>query len=115
MPESTIEVVPPSSPATSHPRQEAIRTRHYSPRTEEAYITGSGATSSSTSPAPGRNGRARTQRVSVAPCGQEHVSASTQTQALSALVFLYRARPDAGGRPARGVVRAKRPTACPSY
>ena len=69
----------------------AIRIRHYSRRTEEAYwgwirryIVFNGKRH------PREMGEAELQSFLTYLAMQEHVSASTQNQALSAVLFLYR-------------------------
>ena len=92
----------------------ALRARHYSLRTEEAYVGGSAATSSSTASAiPTRWASPRSPHSSPTSRSKRHVAASTQNQALSALLFLYR---DVLGRPLDSlgdVVRARRPERLP--
>ena len=38
MPESRLEAVPPAKPRLLDQVRQAIRSRHYSPRTEKAYV-----------------------------------------------------------------------------
>jgi len=92
----------------------AVRARHYSDRTEKAYVgwvrrygrfySGRDVTSL---------GSAEVTRYLSALAGAGRVSASTQNQAFSALLFLYR---EVLGRPVDGlndVVRAKQPIRLP--
>jgi site-specific recombinase XerD len=72
-------------------RQE-IRLRHYSPRTEEAYVAWirpfivfHGKRQ------PGEMGEAEANAFLSDPASAKHVSASTQTRALCAMMFLYKA------------------------
>jgi integron integrase len=92
----------------------AIRTRHYSPRTEKAYV---GWIRRFVSAHGGRHpdlmGLPEVARYLAHLAIRAHVSASTQNQAFSALTFLYR---DVLGRPMEGledVARAKRPVRVP--
>ena len=92
----------------------AVRTRHYSPRTEEAYVGWvrrfvrfHGRRH------PAELGVGEVRRFLSALAVGQGVSASTQSQALSAILFLYR---EVLGRPLSridGVVRAKRPKRLP--
>ncbi|MDO8680368.1 MAG: phage integrase N-terminal SAM-like domain-containing protein, partial [Acidobacteriota bacterium] len=79
-----------SSPKLLDRVREAIRTRHYSRRTEEAYvhwirryIVFHGKAHPSTL------GAEQISAFLTWLAVQQHVSASTQNQALSALLFLY--------------------------
>ena len=91
--------------------QRALRARHYSRRTEQAYcrwvrryVRFHGLRHPADMAEPEIN--AFVTHLAVA----EHVSASTQTQALSALLFLYRhVLQPPGRRAARAGPRAKRP------
>jgi integron integrase len=109
----------PSSAAPGPPRlldrvRAAIRLRHYSPRTEKAYagwirrfILFHGKRH------PSEMGEAEISRFLSHLAVARKVSASTQNQALSALLFLYR---DVLGRELPwmdGIVRAKRPLRLP--
>jgi integron integrase len=113
-PASPVGPRPPAPPKLLDRVREAIRTRHYSPRTEQAYVhwirryiffhnlrhpTDMGQ--------PELN--AFLSHLAV----KERVSASTQTQALSALVFLYRHVLDRDVGLLEGVVRARRPGRVP--
>jgi integron integrase len=94
--------------------REAIRTRHYSLRTEEAYVGWikrfiffHGKRH------PLEMGQQEVVQFLSALAVKEHVSASTQNQALCALLFLYREvlAQDLGWL--EGIVRAKRPRRLP--
>jgi integron integrase len=92
----------------------ALRARHYSLRTEEAYL---GWVRRYASFHGGRSlddlGEAEINTFLSHLAEREHVAASTQTQALSALLFLYR---DVLARPVESlgdVVRARRPERLP--
>lgn len=121
------EVFAPDSVETESPRtlppsvaplltklRDAIRTKHYSPRTEVAYsawvtrfLTETAATAVE-SLGPGEVGNFLTRLATI-----ENVSASTQNQALNALVFFFR---EVLGRElgmVEGAARAKRPTRLP--
>lgn len=91
-----------------------LRSRHYSPRTEKAYclwvrrfIVFHGMTH------PAKLGEAEINAFLTHLAVAEGVSASTQTQALSAILFLYRhvLRRNVGDMP--GLVRARRPDRLP--
>jgi integron integrase len=108
---------PPSTPAK--PKlldqvREAIRTRHYSYRTEEAYvgwirrfILFHGKRH------PAEMGKGEIETFLTALAVQRRVAASTQNQALAAILFLY--KEVLGGDPGwlDDVVRAKRPQRLP--
>lgn len=94
--------------------REAIRTRHYSPRTEEAYVHWirryvffHGVRH------PAEMGSPEVNEFLSYLAIKERVSASTQTQALSALVFLYRHVLETDIGLLDGVVRARRPARVP--
>jgi len=92
----------------------ALRTRHYSPRTEEAYVGWCRRyILFHHIRHPAEMGPADVAAFVSHLAVQEHVSASTQNQALSALLFLYR---EVLGRPigrVDGIVHAKRPKTLP--
>ena len=95
--------------------REAIRTRHLSPRTEEAYVFWirryvlfHGKRH------PAELGGAEVTRFLSHLAVAARVSASTQNQALSALLFLYRRVLHIDLPWLEGLVRAKRPAPCPS-
>ena len=109
----------PSQPDTVSPSRqpklldrlrEALRSRHYSRRTEQTYrhwvkrfIFFHNV------PAPRGDGRAGDQCLSDASCAQgADVSASTQTQALSALLFLYRYVLEREVGTLEGLIRARK-------
>jgi integron integrase len=92
----------------------AIRTRHYSPRTEEAYaqwvrrfIRFCGTRH------PRALGAGDVTRFLSSLAVDAHVSASTQNQALAAIVFLYRDVLNVPVGWLNGLVRAKRPGRVP--
>jgi len=111
---------PPEGAAASPPRlldrvREAVRTPHYSLRTEEAYV---GWTRRYVlfhkKRHPQEMGEAEINAFLTDLAVRLHVSASTQNQATSALLFLYR---HLLGKPAGsldGIVRARRPTRLPA-
>jgi integron integrase len=92
----------------------AIRTRHYSPRTEKAYVGWIRRFCSAHGGRPPElMGLPEVARYLAHLAIRSKVSASTQNQAFSALTFLYR---DVLGRPIEGledVARAKRPVRVP--
>jgi integron integrase len=92
----------------------ALRLRHYSPRTEEVYVHWvrrfvrfCGLRH------PRELGTAEVTRFLSSLAVERHVSASTQNQALSALVFLYRDVLDIPVGWLSAMVRAKRPARVP--
>src|SRR5437016_11112223 len=89
---------------------QAIRTRHYSPRTEETYIHWiKRFIFFHNKRHPAEMGEKEIARFLSSLASEQHVSASTQNQALNAILFLYRhvLRKDIGY--VDGVVRANRP------
>ena len=94
--------------------REAIRTRHYSYRTEKAYVHWiKRFIFFHNKRHPAEMGEAEIGRFLSSLATDSHVSASTQNQALNALLFLYREilKKDIGY--VDGVVRAKRPHRLP--
>jgi integron integrase len=94
--------------------REAVRTRHMSRRTEEAYVVWirrfvrfHGTRH------PAELGAPEVQAFLSHLAVHGQVAASTQNQALSALLFLYRAVLETDLPPLSGVVRAKRPERLP--
>jgi integron integrase len=109
------------APAASEPKlldrmRDAIRVRHYSIRTEEAYLRwGVRVVRFHGTRHPGELGAAEIRAFLTHLAVQGRVAASTQNQALNALVFLYRhvleiPFPDVE----EGVVRAKKPKRLPT-
>ena len=105
---------PPAQPKLLDRVRHAIRARHYSPRTEQAYVHWirryiffHGLRH------PAEMGKPELTAFLSHLAVRERVSASTQTQALSALVFLYRNVLDGEIGLLEGVVRAKRPARLP--
>jgi integron integrase len=109
------------SPTDHPPRQTvlsalrtAIRLRHYSPRTEEAYVSWARRYIAFHGRRhPRELGEADIRRFLSALAEERKVSASTQNQALAALLFLYR---DVLGLPLarmEGIARARRPKRLP--
>jgi integron integrase len=104
----------PAPPRLLPSVRRALRVRHYSPRTEEAYVGWvrrfvrfHGLRH------PAELGEREIAEFLTHLATTGRVTASTQTQALSALLFLYR---DILGRPfeqLQGIVRAKRPERVP--
>ena len=92
----------------------AIRTRHYSSMTEKAYVHWiKRFIFFHNTRHPAEMGEAEIGRFLSSLATDSHVSASTQNQALNALLFLYReiVKKDIGY--VNGVVRAKRPHRLP--
>jgi integron integrase len=101
-------------PKLLHLVRRAIRTRHYSPRTEQAYVHWIRRfIFFHKLRHPADMGSAEINAFLTHLAVSEQVSASTQTQALSALVFLYRNVLDREIGLLDGVVRAKRPARLP--
>lgn len=109
-PAVAVVPLPPEDPLLMRVR-EAIRARHYSPRTEEAYL---GWTRRFMREAkPEAAGPEEVSRFLSELATKGDVSAATQSQALHALLFLYR---EVLGREMGfldGVIRAKRPERLP--
>jgi integron integrase len=92
----------------------ALRVHHYSPRTEQAYVGWvkryvryHGLRH------PGELGRDAIRRFLTALADGAHLSASSQTQALSALIFLYREVLQVDPGAIGDIVRAKQPVRLP--
>lgn len=108
----------PSEPERGHPLvvklRLAVRTRHYSPRTEAAYAAWAGRfLAGHPSEDPSALGEAEVAAFLSSLASRDGVSASTQNQALNALGFLFR---EVLGRELgrlQGVVYAKRPSRLP--
>ena len=105
---------PPSSSPFLEEVRRAIRVRHYSIRTEEAYvgwikrfILFHGKRH------PRDMGEAEVAGFLSHLAVEGRVAAATQNQALNALVFLYKALLERPLEEIRGVVRAKRPHRLP--
>ena len=112
-----VDISPP--PAAPKPKlldqvRQAIRTRHYSPRTEETYVGWiKRLIFFRQKRHPAEMGEQEIARFLSSLASESHVSASTQNQALNAVLFLYREvlRKEIGY--VNGVVRAKRPHRLP--
>jgi integrase len=94
--------------------RDAVRTRHYSRRTEEAYVTWirryiifHGKTH------PAQMGASEISRFLTWLAVDRRVSASTQNQALSGLLFLYKQALNIEIGPVPPVVRARTPDRLP--
>src|SRR5437763_1283346 len=105
---------PAQSPKLLDRVRNAIRTRHYSRRTEDAYvhwivrfILFHGKRH------PLEMGAAEINAFLTHLAVEAHVSASTQNQAFSALLFLYQKVLEVDPGRIAGVVRAKRPKRLP--
>jgi integron integrase len=104
----------PPKPKLLDQVRQAIRTRHYSYRTEKAYVHWiKRFIFFHNKRHPAEMGEAEIARFLSSLASDGHVSASTQNQALNALLFLYREilKKDIGY--VNGVVRAKRPHRLP--
>ena len=111
---------PISSPSSAaKPRlldqvRQAIRTRHYSPRTEETYVGWiKRFILYHNKRHPAEMGEQEIARFLSSLASESHVSASTQNQALNAVLFLYREILHKEIGYVNGVVRAKRPKRLP--
>src|SRR3990172_4627668 len=94
--------------------RQAIRTRHYSPRTEETYVHWiKRFIFFHNKRHPAEMAEKEIAQFLSSLASDSHVSASTQNQALNAILFLYREvlRKDIGY--VDGVIRAKRPHRLP--
>jgi integron integrase len=114
MPENELEAVPPAKPRLLDRVREAIRSRHYSPRTEKAYvfwirrfIVFNGRRH------PDAMAEPEITRFLEALATRLRVSASTQNQAFSAILFLYRAVLGRELKGLQGTPRAKLPERVP--
>src|SRR2546423_6766301 len=101
------------SPTLLSQLRRALRTRHYSRRTEEAYVAWVRRFVRFCGMRPRVLGAADVTRFLSSLAVDRQVSASTQNQALSALVFLYREVLDAPVGWLAALVRAKRPARVP--
>ena len=116
---ATIGPVSPS-PASSPPRlltklRAAVRVRHYSPRTEEAYVSWVRRfVRHSGDRHPAALDVAAVEAFLSDLATRHGVSASTQNQARAALLFLYRVVLEAPLPGLDGVTRAKRPPRLPT-
>ncbi len=94
--------------------RQAIRTRHYSPRTEETYAGWiKRFIFYHNKRHPAEMGEQEIARFLSSLASQSHVSASTQNQALNALLFLYHEVLEKKIGLVQGVVRAKQPRRLP--
>ena len=114
MPETRLEAVPPAKPRFLDHVREVIRSKHYSPRTEKAYvfwirrfIVFSGRRHPDTMAEP------EITKFLTALATRLRVSASTQKQAFSAILFLYRAVLGRELSGLQGTPRAKLPERVP--
>ena len=104
----------PAQPKLLDRVRQAIRTRHYSPRTEQAYVHWVRRYIFFHKVRhPADMGEPEINAFLSHLAVKERVSASTQTQALSALVFLYRHVLGRDIGLLEGLVRAKRPGRVP--
>ena len=94
--------------------RQAIQTRHYSPKTEDSYVHWiKRFIFFHNKRHPAEMGEKEMARFLSSLASERHVSASTQNQALNAILFLYREvlRKNIGY--VEGVVRAKKPRRLP--
>ena len=112
---SAISFPPAPKPKLLDQVRQAIRTRHYSPRTEESYVHWiKRLIFFHNKRHPAEMGEKEIAQFLSSLASEQHVSASTQNQALNAILFLYRhvLRKDIGY--VDGVVRANRPKRLPT-
>lgn len=110
---SAANAAPGDAEALIDKLRAAIRARHYSPRTEKAYAGWVRRFIAQAEAAPETLGEAEVGRFLSSLADDDDVSASTQNQALNALLFFFK---EAMGRElglVEGVVRAKRPQRVP--
>jgi len=87
----TADTTSPQKPKLLDQVHQAIRTRHYSPRTEESYVHWiKRFIFFHNKRHPVEMGEAEIGRFLSSLATDSHVSASTQNQALNAILFLYR-------------------------
>jgi integron integrase len=104
----------PSKPKLLDQLRQAIRTRHYSYRTEKAYVHWiKRFIFFHKKRHPSDMAETEIAQFLSALASESHVSASTQNQALNALLFLYREVLNKDIGYVNGVVRAKRPNRLP--
>ncbi len=116
---SKAGVQPPSTSTTQKPKlldqvREAIRMRHYSPKTEESYVHWvKRFIFFHNKRHPAEMSEKEIAQFLSSLASELHVSASTQNQALNAILFLYRdvLRKEIGY--VDGVIRAKKPHRLP--
>jgi hypothetical protein len=87
---STLVVATPGAPKLLDRVRQTIRAKHYSRRTESAYVDWIGDTSSFIERRIRRRWASEIAAFLTWLAAERRVSASTQNQALSALLFLYR-------------------------
>ena len=119
-PTQQLSVVPSQQlPSTRPPKvldrvRAAIRARHYSLRTEEAYVAWVRRfILFHNKRHPAEMGESEINRFLTHLAVAENVAASTQNQALSAILFLYQAVLERDIEQLEGVVRAKKPARLP--
>ena len=104
---------PSADPALIRRTREAIQARHMSPRTAECYLGWIRRFIQETGRPPEQLSEAEIGRFLSSLATARHVSASTQNQALHALLFLYTEVLGKKIDRVEGVVRAKRPERLP--
>jgi integron integrase len=106
--------MPASSPKLLDRVRDAIRARHYSIRTEEAYVAWVRRFIVFHSKRhPAEMGEAEVNEFLTHLAVKQNVAASTQNQALSAILFLYQVVLERALDSVEGVVRAKKPVRLP--
>lgn len=104
---------PPATPSLLDKVRSAVRVRHLSPRTEEAYVGWAKRFLRQAGDDVERLGEADIGRFLSALAESSHVGASTQNQALHALLFLFNEVLGKAIHHVEGVVRAKMPARVP--
>jgi integron integrase len=119
-PRDTAHIAAINTPPTQKPKlldqvRQAIRTRHYSPRTEETYVHWiKRFIFFNNKRHPAEMGEKEIAQFLSSLASAQHVSASTQNQALNAILFLYRHVLNKDIGYVDGVVRANRPKRLPT-
>jgi integron integrase len=109
-----VPPAPPRVPVTLLDKlSESIRSRHYSRATEKTYVGWARRFMEKTGPNPADLDEAAVGGYLTALATEGHVSASTQNQALNALLFFYERVLGKKLGLVEGVVRAKRPERLP--
>jgi integron integrase len=112
-PKEPQEPAPPSDAPLSERVKHAIRVRHFSPQTEKAYLHWIRRFQESTKIPVAHANEVEVGAFLTRLATDENVSASTQNQALNAIVFLYKHVLQKELGSINGVVRAKRPQRVP--
>ena len=113
-PSSSVNPAPAGKPRLMDRVRAAIRTLHYSPRTEKAYVNWIRRYIFFHHVRhPQEMGAAEVKEFLTDLAVRRHVSASTQNQAFNALLFLYKRVLEKDLGLIQGVIRAKKPKRLP--